>query len=103
MYTVIPNMHQVTHFNLVQLKKNETIQWLQQLQQSQQNEIIILAVALESCREDDAKVCRQRGDNIIQAHSRLQTLRYKEKTEKHTCTVTGTSYYIFRRIIPITS
>ena len=37
-------MHQVTYFNLVQLKKNETIQWLQQLQQSQQNEIIILAV-----------------------------------------------------------
>ena len=64
-YTAIPNMHQVTYFNLVQLKKNETIQWLQQLQQSQQNEIIILAVAnsrktMASHRKDDAKICRQK-------------------------------------------
>ena len=61
-YTVIPNIHQVTYFNLVQLKKNETIQWLQQLQhvQSQQNEIIILVVAnsrktLASRRKDDSR------------------------------------------------
>ena len=84
-------MHQVTYFNLVQLKKNKTIQWLQQLQQSQQNKIIILVVAnsrktLASCRKDDAKICRQNRDNMIQAHSRLQALRYKDQTEKHTFT-----------------
>ena len=87
--TIIPNMHQVTRSNLIQLKKNKTIQWLQQLPQSQQNEIINLAAVnrretLASRREDDAKVCRQRRDNMIQAHSRLQALRYKEQTEKHT-------------------
>ena len=63
--TIIPNMHQVTCSNLVQLKKSKAIQWLQQLPQSQQSEIINLAVAnrretLASRREDDAKVCRQK-------------------------------------------
>ena len=103
-------MHQVICFNLVQLMKNETIQWLQQLQQSQQNEIIILVVAnsrktLASRRKDDAKICRQNRDNMIQAHSRLQALidtRSKQKSA-HSLLHTGTSYHIFRRIIPITS
>ena len=102
-------MHQVTYFNLVQLKKNGTIQWLQQLQQSQQNEIIILAVTnsrktLASRRKDDAKICRQKRDNMIQAHGRLQALDARSKQNStHTLLHAGTSYHIFRRIIPITS
>lgn len=86
--TAIPNMHQVTRSNLVQLKKNKTVQWLQQLPQSQQSDVIDLAVSSrrEACasrKDDDAKVIKQRRDNMIQAHSRLQALRRKEQTEKH--------------------
>ena len=85
--TAIPNMHQVTRSNLVQLKKNKTVQWLQQLPQSQQSDVIDLAVSSrrEACasrKDDDAKVIKQRRDNMIQAHSRLQALRRKEQTEK---------------------
>ena len=66
--TAIPNMHQVTRSNLVQLKKNKTVQWLQQLPQSQQSDVIDLAVSSrrEACasrKDDDAKVIRQRRDN----------------------------------------
>ena len=61
--STIPNMHQVTRSNLVQLKKNKTIQWLQQLPQPQQNDIIDLAVtsrkeAFTSRKEDDANICK---------------------------------------------
>ena len=81
-------MHQVTRSNLVQLKKNKTVQWLQQLPQSQQSDVIDLAISSrrEACasrKDDDAKVIKQRRDNMIQAHSRLQALRHKEQTEKH--------------------
>ena len=38
-------MHQITRSNLVQLKKNETIKWLQKLPESQQGKIIDLATA----------------------------------------------------------
>ena len=86
--TAIPNMHQVTRSNLVQLKKNKTIKWLQQLPQSQQDDVVSLAIAsrrdvLASRKEADARVCKQRRDNMLQAHSRLQGLKFKEKTEKH--------------------
>ena len=84
----IPNMHQITRSNLVQLKKNETIKWLQKLPESQQGKIIDLATASrrEACvsrKEDDAMVLKLRRDNMIQAHNRLQALKNKERTEKH--------------------
>ena len=87
--STIPNMHQVTRSNLVQLKKNKTIQWLQQLPQPQQNDIIDLAVtsrkeAFTSRKEDDANICKQRRENMLQAHKRLMIYRYKERAEKHT-------------------
>ena len=86
--TAIPNMHQVTRSNLVELKKNKTIQWLQRLRRSQQSDVIDLAVtsrreACASRKDDDARVIKQRRDNMIQVHSRLQALRHKEQTEKH--------------------
>ena len=74
--TAIPNMHQVTRSNLVELKKNKKIQWLQQLRRSQQSDVIDLAVtsrreACASRKDDDARVIKQRRDNMIQVHSRL--------------------------------
>ena len=80
-------MHKVTRSNLVQLKKNKAIKWLQQLPQCQQNDVESLAIASRrdvlASRKHDARACKQRRDNMLQAHSRLQGLKFKEKTEKH--------------------
>ena len=82
--TAIPNIHQVTRSNLAQLKKNKTLQWLQELPQPKQSDVIDLIVASRreacaSCKDDDAKVMKQRRDNMIQTTA----LRHKEQTEKH--------------------
>ena len=86
--SVLPNMHQVTRSNLVQLKKNKTIEWLQELPKPQQDDIVDLAIvsrkeALKCRKEDDDKVHKKRKENMLQAHSRQQTLKQKEKLEKH--------------------
>ncbi len=40
----IPNMHQVTRSNMIQVKKNKTIKWLHDLPSAEQDNVIELAV-----------------------------------------------------------
>ena len=42
--TTIPNLHQMTRSNMVQVKKNKTMQWFHKLPQIQQQTIVKLAV-----------------------------------------------------------
>ena len=59
--TAIPNMHQMSRSNLIQVKKNKTMQWFHKLPEDQKSSIVHLAV-------------RRRGDEINQG-------RYSEKQE----------------------
>lgn len=42
--TAIPNLHQLSDLNLVEVKKNKTIQWFQQLPKKKQHSIVELAI-----------------------------------------------------------
>ena len=81
--SALPNMHQVTRSNLVQVKKNKTIHWLQQLPKPQQDDVS-RREALKCLKEDDDKVRKKRKENMLQAHTRQQILKQKERLEKHT-------------------
>lgn len=47
LYTAIPNLHQVARSNLVEVKNKQTMQWLHQLPNEQQLQVIDLAVNQE--------------------------------------------------------
>ena len=42
--TELPNLHQMSRSNLVQLKKNKTMKWLSQLPSEKQTSVINMAV-----------------------------------------------------------
>ena len=91
--TTIPNMHQVKQSNLhspIIEKQNHsmTTAVITAVTTASANDIIDLAVAsrreaFTSRKEDDAKICKQRRENMLQSHRRLMVHRYKEQTEKH--------------------
>ena len=56
--TAIPNLHQMTRSNLVQVKKNETLKWLSNLPEDEQSAIVDLAVkqrrfVSKECRDEE--------------------------------------------------
>ena len=55
-----PNMLQLTKSNLVEIKKNHTMQWLQELPMEKQSSIIELAVVNRSKVREDYKIEQQR-------------------------------------------
>ena len=65
--TAIPNLHQMTRSNLIQVKKNKTIQWLNQLPHDQQRTIVKLAI-------------QRRGE--VAKHFREEVLRSRQRHEK---------------------
>ena len=85
--TAIPNLHQASRSNLVQVKKNKTIQWLEDLPKIQQSEIIDLAVnsrkkvklSFETERENQASKRRER---MVKAHTKHVAAKAKRKFEK---------------------
>ena len=68
--TAIPNLHQMAHSNIVQMKNNHTMKWLHKLPSEQQLKVLDLAVkdrqkvAQQYKRERD----KQRRQNMLQAH-----------------------------------
>ena len=62
--TTIPNLHQLTCSNMIQVKKNKTMQWFHMLPQTEQQTIVRLAV-------------KKRGE-VIKAYKEEETKRKKE-------------------------
>ena len=65
--TAIPNLHQMTRSNLIQVKKNKTMQWLNQLPNDQQRTIVKLAI-------------QRRGE--VAKHFKKEALRSRQRREK---------------------
>ena len=86
--TAIPNLHQVARSNLIEVKKNKTVKWLDELPDDQQLTIIDLAVKrreavnLES-RQMSEHIASQRKERMIQSHKRQEVLRRKLELEKN--------------------
>ena len=88
--SAIPNLHQVARSNLIEVKKNKTVKWLDELPDDQQLTIINLAVKrreavnLESRRMSE-HIASQRKERMIQSHKCQEVLRRKLELEKINC------------------
>ena len=84
----IPNLHQVSRSNIVQVKKNQTMKWLNELPHEQQLRVLDLAVKerqnvakeYENEEEKEERV-KQRRQNMLQAHLRREALKQKAQQE----------------------
>ena len=84
----IPNLHQVARSNLVQLKKNKTMQWLHSLPDEQQIQVIDLAVesrqaVQKECKHEEQQRAIVRRQNMAQAHIRREVVKQKAQQERN--------------------
>lgn len=85
--TAIPNLHQMARSNLIQLKKNKTMEWLHHLPEGEQEQVIDLAVKR---RKDVQKDCKDQAEqrrelrrkNMMEAHMRREGMKQKAQLEK---------------------
>ena len=85
--TAIPNLHQMARSNLIEIKKNKSMKWLQQLPSEQKDKVLDLAVkrrreVLRERKEEDQKRAEQRRDKLIQVHTQRQALLRRAQVEK---------------------
>lgn len=85
--TALPNMDQQTRSNLVQIKKNGTINWLESLPPEQQELVTRLAVTNRSAVhqeyvEEQKRVAEQRQQNMMQAELKRDQQEKREAAEQ---------------------
>lgn len=85
--TAIPNLTQAARSNLVQVKKNHTMQWLDSLPEDQQVELLDLAVqerpkVVAAQNQFQRKISEQRQQLMHQANVRRETLKLKAQKER---------------------
>ena len=85
--TAIPNLSQLSRSNLVQVKKNKTIQWFQQLPREQQHSVVELAVqkraqVAKQHKEEEAIQSIQRREKMVHDKCRRDALEQRAKEER---------------------
>lgn len=83
----IPNMLQETRSNLVEVKRNKTMQWLDVLPKEKQDKVLEMAVenrrkVSKQRKEQNEKRSEQRRDHILREHTRRQALQQKAQKMK---------------------
>lgn len=83
----IPNMHQMTRSNMIQVKKNKTIKWIHDLPSTEQDKVVKLAVrrrakVFKESKEEDLRNGNQRREKLKQAHIRRQALQKRARQER---------------------
>jgi len=85
--TALPNMKQVTRSNIVTVKKNKTIQWLNALEQEQQQNITEMAAknrkrVHKNDQYEEKRISERRRELMLQAHEKRIQLENKAALEK---------------------
>ena len=85
--TAIPNMHQLTRSNLVEMKKNKTMKWFQELPQEEKQAVSCLAKksrddVMKKYREEELMRQKQRQENMKRCHERREAIKEKAAREK---------------------
>ena len=85
--TAIPNLHQLSRSNLIQVKKNKTIQWFQQLPKKQQHSIVELAInrraeVAKRYKEEEAIRSLKRREKMVRDIYRRDVLEQRAKEER---------------------
>ena len=85
--TALHNLHQVAYSNLVEVKKNKTMKWLDSLPNDHQTKVIDLAVeSRQAVRrehiEAEKKVAKRRQEHSINSHLCHKVIKRKAKLER---------------------
>lgn len=85
--TAIPNMSQGARSNLVEVKKNKTMNWLDSQPDDKQDMIIGMAVerrrlVSEERKQESTRIANQRRKKLQQEHVRQQVLEERAEKEK---------------------
>lgn len=85
--TALPNLHQMSRSNLVQLKKNKTMTWLSQLPSEKQTAVIDMAIkqrhqVKQKYNEEQAARVEQRKQAMIKEHAKREATKKKLYEEK---------------------
>ena len=83
----VPNLHQMARSNLVEVKKNKSLKWLNTLPQKEQAMVLDLAIrekktVSKESKEEEERQAIQRRNNMEQAYRRREALRKKAREEK---------------------
>jgi len=83
--TAVPNMHQITRSNLVEVKKNGTMKWLQELSPGMKQTVTTKAMkmrqeVMRQCHEEEIIRSKHRQENM--EHSYQRRIIMKEKAVK---------------------
>ena len=86
--TALPNLHQVARSNLIELKKNKSLKWFDDLPHNQQLSIIDLAIEKREAVKLDSKqrseqIMSQRKEKMIKNHQRQEEIKRKMKIEQN--------------------
>ena len=92
--TAIPNLHQMTRSNLVEMKKNKTMKWFQELPQNERQAVSSLAKksrgdVMKKYREEELARSELRQENMRQCHERKRVMREKAARERETFSPTS--------------
>jgi len=85
--TAMPNMDQLTRSSMVQIKKNNSIEWLDSLPKVQQEEIIELSMknkseVIKQYKEHQKSVAQQRQKYMLKQHQEKEKSRQRMKRER---------------------
>ncbi len=85
--TQIPNLHQMSRSNLVQVKKNKTVHWLSQLPDGKQQAVIDMAVkrrrqVTQTYKHEDQMRKKYRQQVMIRDNAKREALKKKQHLEK---------------------
>ena len=85
--TAIPNLHQMTRSNLVEVKKNGTMKWLRELSPGMKQTVTTTAMrmrkeVMRQCHEEEMTRSKCRQENMEQSYQRRVNMREKAAKEK---------------------
>ena len=85
--SALPNLHQMSRSNLVQVKKNKTMMWLSQLPSEKQTAVIDIAVKQrrqvnQTYNEEHAARVEHRKQAMIKEHAKREAMKKKLYEEK---------------------
>ena len=86
--TAIPNLNQTSRSNLIEIKKNHTIEWLDELPNAEQDNIMKLAVesrvtVRREVQSRQIQIAKERQEKMKQAHIRHEAFKNKATLEKY--------------------
>ena len=86
--SAIPNMHQMTRSNLIEVKKNKTMQWMNHLPEDQFETVVDYAVkrrkdVMRECQEEERVRSEHRCEQMVRAKRRREALQQRVKKERN--------------------